>query len=605
MEVTKEQAEIIECPLESRILVTAGPGTGKTFTLIRRLDHLIAKNRVAPGSQILVLSFTRSAVREIKTRCKQLADDGNSNLRFVNVTTFDSYASRLLRDKVGSDDLEGLGFDGRIEKAITWMERGEFDDSISNLKHVFVDEVQDLVDVRAKMVRTLLSRLPESAGFSLFGDPAQGIYNFQASDPKEREQGSARFYNHMRFEYEDDLKDFNLSKNHRAETAKAKIALGHAAELREHECDHSILFPALREIVSGLPDLPGKGDEQIKWLGNAIPNNTISLLCRDNGGALHVSSKLWGLGIHHSYLQGSKNRVAPVWIARIMAEAPASLTQTLFLKSWSDLGGDELEGKLNWFRLKFIERGANQKTLNLLEMNKRLRSFGLPDWFSESEEHPLVISSIHRAKGREFDHVVILDPSYKRQAEFPGEEARTLFVALTRAKKTFFKLSMKDFLPMHDEKGDRWFNAPAFPIDARKWKTTSYEVQNRDLDSNNPPFKTASEALEHLNYVTSEIKVGDEVSLVLKKSITSECYEIQHRERVIGYTTNSFVGSLRRLIKSRWKKGDVPPAIEGVRVQGIQTLFVDPLQVDIRTVASPLGSWVTPVIGGLAYLKYK
>ena len=602
MEVTKEQAEVVGCPLESRILVTAGPGTGKTFTLIRRLDHLIAKNRVAPGSQILVLSFTRSAVREIKNRCKQLADDGNPNLRFVNVTTFDSYASRLLKDKIGSDELQGLGFDGRIEKAITWMDRGEFDDSISNLKHVFVDEVQDLVDVRAKMVRTLLSRLPESAGFSLFGDPAQGIYNFQATDPKEREQGSARFYNHMRFEYEDDLSDFNLSKNHRAETQRAKVALEHADELREHDCDHTILYPTLRELVEGLPDVPGKGDEKIKWLGSAKSDNTIALLCRDNGGALHLSSKLWGAGIHHGYLQGSKNRIAPAWIAKIMAEAPPSLTQSHFLKSWTEECGNESEGLLSWFRLKFIERGANQKTLNLLDLNRSLRNFGLPDWFSENDDHPLIISSIHRAKGREFDHVVILGPSYKRPAEFPGEEARNLFVALTRAKKTFFRFSTSDVLPMRDEKGDRWFNAP---IKDRNWKTTLYEIQNRDLDPNNPPFKTASEALEHLKYVTWEIKVGDEVSLQLKKSITSEYYEIQHQNRVIGYTTNSFVAGLRRLIKSRMRYGYAPLAIEGVRVQGIQTLFADPLQVDIKTTASPLGSWVAPVIGGLGYLKYK
>ena len=48
------------------VLILAGPGTGKTFTLLRRVESLL-RQEVAP-EQILILTFTRKAAREIQTR---------------------------------------------------------------------------------------------------------------------------------------------------------------------------------------------------------------------------------------------------------------------------------------------------------------------------------------------------------------------------------------------------------------------------------------------------------------------------------------------------------------------------------------------------------
>ena len=52
------------------------------------------------------------------------------------------------------------------------------------MRHVLVDEIQDLVGPRAQLVMALL-RLAD-AGFTLFGDPAQAIYGHQAA-----QQGAA------------------------------------------------------------------------------------------------------------------------------------------------------------------------------------------------------------------------------------------------------------------------------------------------------------------------------------------------------------------------------------------------------------------------------
>lgn len=58
---------IINSDIESRILVNAGPGTGKTYTVIQRLLYIIKNNLVDLGN-IIVLCYTKSAVRVIKER---------------------------------------------------------------------------------------------------------------------------------------------------------------------------------------------------------------------------------------------------------------------------------------------------------------------------------------------------------------------------------------------------------------------------------------------------------------------------------------------------------------------------------------------------------
>jgi superfamily I DNA/RNA helicase len=55
-----------------------------------------------PSSEILVLSFSRAAVAEIRSRLSGFVERGApDDLRFLNVRTFDSFATRLM---VASDD---------------------------------------------------------------------------------------------------------------------------------------------------------------------------------------------------------------------------------------------------------------------------------------------------------------------------------------------------------------------------------------------------------------------------------------------------------------------------------------------------------------------
>ncbi len=71
------------------VIVTAGPGTGKTRVLVARIVHLI-ESGVEPG-HIVAFTFTRSACEEIRSRVA--AEIGQHAARALTVTTFHAYAA--------------------------------------------------------------------------------------------------------------------------------------------------------------------------------------------------------------------------------------------------------------------------------------------------------------------------------------------------------------------------------------------------------------------------------------------------------------------------------------------------------------------------------
>jgi len=68
-EPTVQQRLAIEAPL-GPVLVMAGPGAGKTYCLICRVQHLIQELGIAPR-RILAVTFTNKAAEEIALRLRE------------------------------------------------------------------------------------------------------------------------------------------------------------------------------------------------------------------------------------------------------------------------------------------------------------------------------------------------------------------------------------------------------------------------------------------------------------------------------------------------------------------------------------------------------
>lgn len=93
-----QQAEAI-LATEGPVLIIAGPGSGKTFTLVERIVYLITEKGVAPES-LLVVTFTDKAARELTTRISnRLTElDIQFNLNEMYLGTFHSICLRILED---------------------------------------------------------------------------------------------------------------------------------------------------------------------------------------------------------------------------------------------------------------------------------------------------------------------------------------------------------------------------------------------------------------------------------------------------------------------------------------------------------------------------
>ena len=176
MELTDEQQRIVDQPITSKILVTAGAGTGKTETLVRRISKLLDRDEAA-GSEILILTFTRAASGELRRRVSSLTGRAS----FIRARTLDSFATRILSEVDVDGPWRSADYDDRILYFTKLLGSTDGNPGVreygNSIKHLFIDEIQDLVGPRSEMVKSILSHW--HCGFTMLGDPAQGIYNFQ------------------------------------------------------------------------------------------------------------------------------------------------------------------------------------------------------------------------------------------------------------------------------------------------------------------------------------------------------------------------------------------------------------------------------------------
>ncbi len=134
--LTNQRTAAAHAGTHARLL--AGPGTGKTLTLTRRICFLVIENNVSAES-ILALTFTRAAARELRQRVDRELDEGGS----PRISTLHSFALRqLLRNVTKITELPQP-----LRIADDWEERNiVHEDLKSMLSLARISEAHDLLN---------------------------------------------------------------------------------------------------------------------------------------------------------------------------------------------------------------------------------------------------------------------------------------------------------------------------------------------------------------------------------------------------------------------------------------------------------------------------
>ena len=307
------QRTVIEAHRDQNILVLSPPGTGKTYTLIQRLIHFLNTYfHTAKPSELLVLSFTRAAIKEIRDRISEAVEQGATrDLRYVRIATFDAYATWILND--GGYDLSRKNYNQRISFLSNLLAKDnlvQYTDRVNQLKYLFVDEVQDLVAHRADLVFELLKRtLSVDGTVTLLGDPLQSVNDYQIRDGG---TSSAKFLAKVRGELRGRIYEVELEKSHRFETHEM-ISLVKDARLILQSLKSNEPRQVFERLRNRIPVIENEVFRKSVEVGDID-----AVLFRNNAEVYQCGHWLNSLGIKFSINSGSGNSPWPSWLAVVL-----------------------------------------------------------------------------------------------------------------------------------------------------------------------------------------------------------------------------------------------------------------------------------------------
>ncbi|MFF1404613.1 UvrD-helicase domain-containing protein [Streptomyces sp. NPDC058294] len=610
--LTDEQRAVVEQPWDARVLVTAGAGAGKTHTLVRRLDALCgheSPEEALEAAEILVLTFSRAAARELRERISRHGE----RARRVRARTFDAWAYEVLVQAHPDGRWNEVGFDERIAAAARAIEKGtlEVGDAVPPA-HVVIDEVQDLLGGRRELVETLLDRYQNSCGFTVVGDAAQSVYGFQIEDLRERADETGRFFDWLRHSYPDDLVELHLTRNFRAVTAEARVALAHGHRLQQlsDPDEAGTLYDELRDLLLDPANGMGELGDEFTLDGLRALNDTCAVLTRDNREALVISGLLHAHGIEHRLRRPLEERPVPYWVAELLRSTEAAgLTEDRFR---SLLAGISVSYEANagalWTVLRRVARGAGRGVLDLDRLRRAVADGRFPDEAADPEAAPIVVSTVHRAKGLEFDRVIVLTPPtvadlhrrYAQELDLPAE-ARALYVAMTRARKDLYHVAPPE-LPHLKRAGGRR-DGRRYLGSFRSYDRYGIVAEAGDVCRDNPPGH-GTDAVATQAYLLEQVRPGQEVSWHKRHDVPmgeteSPPYTLLHDGREIGEASRRFREELFRVQKvNRTWEPWWPDEIHDLRIDTLETV-TGSIAAGANAGLGERGTWIAPRISGI------
>jgi DNA helicase-2/ATP-dependent DNA helicase PcrA len=206
---------------EGPVMILAGAGSGKTRTLVSRIQYLLDDKKVSPF-RILAVTFSNKAAKEMRDR---VCHESNLDLGAIQITTFHSFCSRVLRSEAqylglsknftiyDTSEMKSviktvLGRRGINQKEVHPNEVSYYIDGIKNLgyycgcKDEEILEEIDQDDIFFDFFKEYESELHKSNAVD-FGGLITAVLNLFENFPEVKERYQKRYHYLLVDEYQD------------------------------------------------------------------------------------------------------------------------------------------------------------------------------------------------------------------------------------------------------------------------------------------------------------------------------------------------------------------------------------------------------------------
>ena len=418
------QRKIIDDKQSKYIVVAAGPGSGKTRVLVHKLASLLLLEDVK-HEQLLMLTFSRSAATEFKKRLIELI--GNAAF-FVEIKTFHSYCFDLVGKQGNLNEAKNI-----VGQAAAMIENGEVEEAKIAKSVLVIDEAQDMGPDDYRLVQALMLRNEEMRVIAV-GDDDQNIYAFRGSDSAHLR---SLVTNHGATLYE-------MTTNYRSVPAIVSLS-NRFATLIPNRMKHMPCTPFSHD--EGLVqvhhyDSPDFIAEFVNSVMPACPaSGSVCMLTNTNEESLQISFLLQQKGLHTKLIQSLGGfrfyQLAEVryFLKHLSSDTAIAITK----EQWKQAKERTLQKYAASNCTDILQRFFSdyEKThthLYYSDLKEYLYESNIED-FIAPESETIFISTIHKAKGREFDTLHLVVPQLHN---LDAEALRALYVGITRAKQRLY-----------------------------------------------------------------------------------------------------------------------------------------------------------------------
>jgi ATP-dependent DNA helicase RecQ len=420
--LSPRQLEIIKDNETKNITVAAGPGSGKTRVLVHKLASLLLMEDVK-HEQLLMITFSRAAATEFKKRL--LALIGNA-ANYIEIKTFHSYCFDLL-GKIGSLEKS----DAILKNTIQKIKAGEVEQSRITKTVLVVDEAQDMDADEFSLINALIDQ-NEEIRVIVVGDDDQNIYEFRGASSKYLEQ----------FIAERKALKYELIENYRSKKNLVDFTNGFVKTI-SHRLKETPIVAKDRDN-GNIKLVKYKNDNLISPVVNEIISAELSgttcVLTKMNEEALQITGLLLKNGMNAKLIQSNDGFSLYNLLEVRFFLNELRLGEDVFVISDEIWGDAKRALKLKYQKSAKIEicnniikdfEETNTKKKYKSDLEVFIRESKLEDFYNENGE-TIFVSTIHKAKGKEFDNVFIMLENF---SPITDECKRQLYVAMTRAKQ--------------------------------------------------------------------------------------------------------------------------------------------------------------------------